>query len=85
MADPRNESLEARVARLEKTVAAHSFLLQALLTHLAVTSPQAFGALIGGFANSKLYGMDTPSGALTREVAEQLTSMLEDIAASLRR
>lgn len=77
--------LAARLARAERSLLAHDFLLRALLTHLAVTSPQAYGALIGGFVKSKLYGSSGSAGELTREMADDLVRLLEDIAADLRR
>jgi hypothetical protein len=77
------DDLEARLARAERSLVAHDFLLRALLTHLAIVDSQAYGALIGGFTHSRLYSSSGTAGELTREIADQLTTMLEDIAGSL--
>ncbi len=77
--------LEARIALAERSLLAHDFILRALLTHLALTSPKSFEGVIAGFANSRLFGSTGTAGDLTREVTEYLTRMVEEIAASLRR
>jgi hypothetical protein len=83
MAEPRD--LSDRLAQAERSLAAHDFLLRALLSHLALTDPQGFAGLVAGFTNSRLYHSPGTAGDLTREVAEQLTRMIEEIAASLSR
>ncbi|WP_411288629.1 hypothetical protein [Phenylobacterium sp.] len=76
-------SLEAQLEDTQRSLIAHDFLLRALLTHLALSDPQAFGGLIGGFSQSGLY-RTSGSGGMTRDVAHELTTMLEDISASLK-
>ncbi|WP_374473113.1 hypothetical protein [Phenylobacterium sp.] len=78
-------SLEAQLEDVKRTLVAHDFLLRALLTHLALSDPEAFGGLIGGFAKSGLYRAEGSAGDLTREVAYELTQLLEEVAASLDR
>jgi hypothetical protein len=78
-------SLEAQLADAQRSLVAHDFLLRALLTHLALSDPEAFGGLIGGFAQSGLYRAEGSAGDLTREVALDLTEMIEEVAASLQR
>ncbi|HEY8616034.1 hypothetical protein [Phenylobacterium sp.] len=78
-------SLEAQLEDVKRTLVAHDFLLRALLTHLALSDPEAFGGLIGGFTQSGLYRADISAGDLTREVAHELTGMLEEVAASVER
>jgi len=78
------EELEAELARANRALAAHDFLLRALLTHLALSEPQSFQAMIGGFVHSRLHGASGEAGDLTREIAGDLTTMLEEIAASVR-
>lgn len=72
-------ALEAQLADTQRSLTAHDFLLRALLTHLALSEPDAFSGLVGGFARSGLYG-DAASGELTREVAHELTDILEEVA-----
>jgi hypothetical protein len=81
----QEQDLAARLELAERSLVAHDFLLRALLTHLAVASPQSFEGIINGFANSRLYGSHGEAGELTREVTEQLVGMLEDIMSSMRR
>ena len=78
-------ALEAALEDAKRSLVTHDFLLRALLTHLALSEPQAFEGLIGGFTKSGLYGSHGPVGELTREVAWELTAMLEDIAAGVQR
>lgn len=85
MSDVSVESLQTQLEQAQRSLLAHDFLLRALLTHLAITSPASFEGLIGGFTRSRLYSSNGEAGELTREVAEQLTSMLEEIARSLGR
>lgn len=73
-------ALEAQLADTQRSLTAHDFLLRALLTHLALSEPDAFQGLVGGFARSGLYGDGAPSG-LSREVAHELTDILEEVAA----
>ena len=77
-------SLEAQLEDTQRSLIAHDFLLRALLTHLALSDPQAFGGLIGGFTQSGLYRTTGSGGGMTRDVAHELTTMLEDISASLQ-
>lgn len=78
-------ALEAALDDAKRSLVAHDFLLRALLTHLALSEPRSFEGLIGGFTKSGLYGSQGSAGELTREVAWELTTMLEDIAASVGR
>jgi len=78
-------ALEAALDDAKRSLIAHDFLLRALLTHLALSDPQAFDSLVGGFTRSGLYGTGGAGGDLSREVAWELTSLLEDIAANLPR
>jgi hypothetical protein len=41
--------------------------------------------MIGGFLNSNLYEAPGSAGDLTREVAEQLTRLFQEVASSLHR
>lgn len=67
-----------------RTLMAHDILLRALLTHLAMSDPQGFAGLVAGFVHSKAYASTGADGEVTREVAQQLTAMIEEIAAGLR-
>jgi hypothetical protein len=78
-------ALEAALEDAKRSLIAHDFLLRGLLTHLALSEPRAFEGLVGGLTRSGLYGSHAAAGELTRDVAWELTSMLEDIAASLDR
>lgn len=73
-------ALEAQLADTQRSLTAHDFLLRALLTHLALSEPDAFQGLVGGFTRSGLYG-DGAAGGLTREVGHELTDILEEVAA----
>jgi hypothetical protein len=75
---------EARLAALERSLLAHDLILRSVLTHLALTDPRGFEGMIGGFINSRLYETPGSAGDLTREVAEHLTRMFQEIAASTR-
>jgi hypothetical protein len=77
--------LEARLDRAERSLAAHDMLLRAILTHIAMSDPQALAGVVGGLTHSRRYDDPGPAGALTREVAQELTTLIEDVAASLRR
>jgi hypothetical protein len=77
-------ALEAALDDAKRSLIAHDFLLRALITHLALSDPAAFEGLVGGLTRSGLYGEQAGAGALTREVAWELTSMLEDIAAGVK-
>ncbi len=55
-------------------------LLRALLTHIALTDPQAFQGLISGFSQSGFFAHQRLTGELTHEVAEILTGMFGEIA-----
>lgn len=74
-------ALEAQLADTQRSLTAHDFLLRALLTHLALSDPEAFQGLVGGFARSGLYGEGACGGELTREVGHELTDILEEVAA----
>jgi hypothetical protein len=74
-----------RIAKLERSLLAHDLILRSVLTHLAMTDPRGFEAMIGGFLNSNLYDTPGSAGDLTREVAEQLTHLFQEVAKSLRR
>jgi hypothetical protein len=63
------------LAGLKRRLAAHELLLRALLTHLAMTSPDSFGALVGELVRSR---------RVPDEVARDITALVEDVAASLR-
>lgn len=63
-------------AALERRAETHQLLLRALLTHLAMTSPDSFGAVIGGIVRSK---------SVPNDVAREVTILVEEIAASLNR
>jgi hypothetical protein len=78
-------ALEAALEDVKRSLVTHDFLLRALLTHLALSEPRAFERLIGGFTQSGLYGTHGPAGELTREVAWELTALLEDIVARVPR
>jgi hypothetical protein len=79
------DGLEARLQRAERSLAAHDMLLRAVLTHIAFRDPQALPGMVGGLAHSRRYDDPGPAGALTREVAQELTTLMEDVADSLRR
>lgn len=49
-----------------------------------MTDPQALAGMVGGLARSRRYSEPTAAGHLTREVAEELTDLIQDVAASLR-
>jgi hypothetical protein len=76
---------ETRLQRAERALLAQDFLLRSLLTHLALSSPAAFQALVSGFTHSKLYRTAGEAGELTRELAEQLQRMVDEIGASVSR
>jgi len=76
---------ESRLAALERSLLAHDLILRSVLTHLAMSDPRGFEAMIGGFLNSNLYETPGSAGDLTREVAEQLTRLFQEVASSLRR
>lgn len=76
---------DERIAALERRIQAHDLILRSVLTHLALSDPRGFQAMIGGFLNSNLYDQPGSAGELTREVAEQLTRMFQEVAASTRR
>jgi hypothetical protein len=63
------------LAALRRRLDTHEILLKALLTHLAMMDPDSFGAIIGGLVRSE----DVPD-----DVAQELTALVEEIAASLR-
>ncbi|WP_334165048.1 hypothetical protein [Phenylobacterium sp.] len=73
-------ALEAQLADTQRSLTAHDFLLRALLTQMALSDPDAFQGLVGGFARAGLYG-DGTAGGLTREVGHELTDILEEVAA----
>ncbi|HYG25631.1 MAG TPA: hypothetical protein VD906_01875 [Caulobacteraceae bacterium] len=74
---------QAELDRVNRTLVAHDFLLRALLTHLALSDPRAFESLIQGFVHSRLHQASGEAGELTREIAQDLTRMVEEIAASV--
>jgi hypothetical protein len=61
---------------VERRLQMHELLLRALLTHLAASDPESFGGIVGGLVRS---------AAVPDDVARELTSLVEDVAASLRR
>lgn len=75
----------ARIAALERSLMAHDLILRSVLSHLALTDPRGFEAMIDGFLQSRRYQSPGSAGDLTREVAEQLTQMFQEVAASTRR
>jgi hypothetical protein len=75
----------SRLEALERSLLAHDLILRSVLTHLAMTDPRGFEAMIGGFLNSNLYEAPGSAGDLTREVAEQLTRLFQEVASSLHR
>lgn len=75
----------ARIAALERSLMAHDLILRSLLSHLALSDPRGFEGMIDGFLKSNRYRQPGPAGDLTREVAQQLTQMFQEIAASTRR
>lgn len=75
--------VEARLSRAERALAAHDMLLRAVLTHLAMTDPKAIAGIVAGFAHSRRYAEHGAQGELTREVAQELTELLEEVASSL--
>lgn len=77
-------SLEASLADVQRSLTAHDLLLRAVLTHLALSEPDAFRNLISGFARSGLYGFDPLKGEMTREVSAILTEMFEEVASSVK-
>jgi hypothetical protein len=79
------QALSAQLAAARRTLVAHDLLLRSLLTWLALRDPQGFQGVVGGFTRSKVYGSGGEAGALTREIADELAAMIEDIAASLPR
>lgn len=78
-------SLEASLADVQRSLTVHDLLLRAVLTHLALSEPEAFRSLIDGFAKSGLYGFDPLRGAMTYEVSATLTEMFEEVAAGVRK
>ena len=60
---------------IRRRLEAHQLLLRALLTHLAMVDPDSFGAIVGGLVRS---------GDVPDDVAQEVTSLVEDVAASLR-
>jgi hypothetical protein len=73
-------ALESGLGDLQRSVTAHDFLLRALITHLALSDPQAFRRLIEGFTVSGFYKPTDPSSPIAGEVAHELTELLEEIA-----
>ncbi len=73
-------ALESSLADVQRSLTAHDFLLRALLTHLALSDPQAFRRLIEGFTLSGFYKPADPAGLMAGEVAHELTVLLEEIA-----
>ena len=75
-------ALKAALDDTKRSLIAHDFLVRALLTHLAVSDPKAFNGVIDGLAKAGLYG-EGGDGELTREVAWELTCILEEVASGL--
>lgn len=75
-------ALQAALEDAKRSLIAHDFLVRALLTHLAVSDPKAFNGVVDGLKKAVLYG-EGGDGELTREVAWELTRILEDVARRL--
>jgi hypothetical protein len=73
-------ALESTLADVQRSLTAHDFLLRALITHLALSEPQAFRRLIEGFTLSGFYKPTDPASPIAGEVAHELTALLEEIA-----
>lgn len=76
-------ALEAQILELQRSLTTHDFLLRALVTHLALSEPEAFQRMVSGFARSGFYHSELTSAALTRDVANELGDFLDEIAASV--
>jgi hypothetical protein len=72
---PARSANDPVLSALQRRLDAHELLLRALLTHLAMTDAQAFGGAIGGIVRSR---------TVPDEVAQEVTILVEEIAASLR-
>lgn len=76
-------SLEAQLADAQRALTAHDFLLRALLAELALSDPAAFGALVAGFQKTGFYQAKIDAPDLTREVAGEITDLLDEVAATV--
>jgi hypothetical protein len=76
-------SLEAQLEDARRAIVAHDFLLRALLSHLALNDPDAFRGLVDGFAQTGFYRPDVQAPELAREVAHELTDLLDEVAATV--
>ncbi len=74
---PQTDALSA----LQRRVDAHEILLRTLLTHLAMSDPDGFRAIVAGFARSRSLHGDAAGQA----AAEELADIVEDVARSLNR
>lgn len=72
---------ERALAKLQQRVDAHHILLRTLLTHLAMSDPEGFRAIVAGFARSRSLHADAAGQA----AAEELADLVEDVARSLNR
>lgn len=76
-------ALESTLVDAQRSLTAHDLLLRALLTHLALGDPGAFARLRHGVEQAEIYRDQGLSGAMTRDVAEIITAMLDEITAGV--
>jgi hypothetical protein len=72
---PARAADDGAAQAIARCLEAHELLLRALLTHLAMTSPDSFGAIVNGVLRSR---------NIRADVAQEVTTLVEEIAASLR-
>lgn len=76
-------ALEARLDDVQASLMAHDLLLRALLAHLAVSEPEAFNQIAERLGGLKSYREGGGGGDLPREVAEEVSDILNEITRSL--
>ncbi len=69
------------LARAQRRLAAHDLLLRALLTHLALSDPESYRGIVGGFARSSALRSAGPA----QDAMEELTRLVEEVARSVNR
>ena len=76
-------ALEARLDDVQASLMAHDILLRSLLAHLAVSEPEAFKQIAARVGGLKAYREGGGGGDLPREVAEEVSEILNEITRSL--
>jgi hypothetical protein len=78
-------ALEGRLDAVQRTLMAHDLLTRALLAHLAVADPDAFGQIAGSLAGLRFFRDGGSGGELPREVAQELADILAEITRTAER